>query len=329
MHPDPRPVDIDSSGSSAYAGRFAPSPSGPLHFGSLVAAAASWFDARAAGGRWLLRIDDVDTPRCVPGAAEDILLTLERLGFEWDEAPVWQSQRDEAYRAAFERLRDGGHIFPCACSRKELADSSLAPDGSRVYPGTCRNGLSAGREARAWRLRVHGTLEFGDAIQGPQHEDLERDVGDFVVMRADGLFAYQLAVVVDDFDAGVTNIVRGADLLASTSRQIALQRALGLATPRYVHVPVVVDHAGDKLSKQTLARPINDQPPAAALHAALTFLGQSPPPVLRHAPLSEVHSWGIENWHLDTVPRAPSGPCPQFSGQNDRFSDHRPEHASH
>ncbi|MDX5446364.1 MAG: tRNA glutamyl-Q(34) synthetase GluQRS [Zoogloeaceae bacterium] len=294
----------------SYVGRFAPSPSGPLHFGSLVAAAASWFDARSAGGRWLLRIDDVDTPRCVPGAAEDILATLQRFGFEWDASPVWQSLRLPAYRAAFERLREAGQLFPCACSRKELADSALASDGSRVYPGTCRSGLPAGREPRAWRVRVQGTLDFDDAIQGPQHEELVRDVGDFVVLRADGLFAYQLAAVVDDADAGVTDIVRGADLLASTSRQIVLQRLLGLATPRYAHVPVVVDMAGDKLSKQTLAQPVDILPPAAALHAALDFLGQDPPAELARAPLAEVHAWGIAHWCLEAVPRAPSGPLP-------------------
>jgi glutamyl-Q tRNA(Asp) synthetase len=296
---------------AAYVGRFAPSPTGPLHFGSLVAAAASWFDARAAGGRWLLRIDDVDTPRCAPGAGEDILATLRRFGFEWDAEPVWQSLRLDAYRTAFERLREAGHLFPCACSRKELADSALAPDGSRVYPGTCRSGLPPGREARAWRARVHGTLDFDDVIQGPQHEDLERDVGDFVVVRADGLFAYQLAVVVDDADAGVTDIVRGADLLASTSRQIVLQRLLHLPEPRYAHVPVVVDAAGDKLSKQTLARAVDTLPPAAALHAALHFLGQRPPADLVEAPLAEVHAWGIAHWRADAVPRAPSGPLPQ------------------
>lgn len=295
---------------TAYVGRFAPSPSGPLHFGSLVAAAASWFDARAAGGRWLLRIDDVDTLRCVPGAAEDILRTLERFGFAWDDTPVWQSQRLDAYRAAFERLREAGQLFPCACSRKELADSAMAPDGSRVYPGTCREGLPPGRAARAWRVRVSSSLEFNDAVQGPQCEDLARDVGDFVVLRADGLFAYQLAVVVDDADAGVTDIVRGADLLASTSRQIVLQRRLGLTTPRYAHVPVVLDAAGDKLSKQTLARPVDRLPPSAALHAALAFLGQCPPAELARASLAQIHAWGIAHWRLAAVPRAPSGPLP-------------------
>lgn len=293
-----------------YVGRFAPSPSGPLHFGSLVAAAASWFDARAAGGRWLLRIDDVDTPRCVPGAAEDILATLRRFGFDRDDEPAWQSRRDAAYHAALLRLREAGQVFDCACSRKELADSALARDGSHVYPGTCRNGLPAGRRARAERVRVNGTIAFTDLVQGAQHEDLEHEVGDFVVRRADGLFAYQLAVVVDDFDAGVTDIVRGADLLASTTRQIHLQHLLGLPTPRYAHVPVALSARGEKLSKQTLASAIDRCEPSAALHAALDFLGQSPPPELATATLAEVHDWGVSHWRLDRVPRSPGRPAP-------------------
>lgn len=293
-----------------YVGRFAPSPSGPLHFGSLVAAAASWFDARAAGGRWLLRIDDVDTPRCVPGAAEDILATLRRFGFDWDDEPVWQSRRNAAYHAALLRLREAGQVFDCACSRKELADSALARDGSHVYPGTCRNGLPVGRKARAERVRVSGTIGFTDLVQGAQHENLEREVGDFVVRRADGLFAYQLAVVVDDFDAGVTDIVRGADLLASTTRQIHLQHLLGLPTPRYAHVPVALSALGEKLSKQTLASAIDRCEPSAALHAALGFLGQNPPPELATAALAEVHDWGVSHWRLDCVPRTPGRPAP-------------------
>jgi len=293
-----------------YVGRFAPSPSGPLHFGSLVAAAASWFDARAAGGRWLLRIDDLDTPRCVPGAAEDILATLARFGLEWDGEPVWQSRRSAAYRAAFARLRTAGEVYPCACTRSELADSTLARDGARVYPGTCRNGLPPGRQPRAWRVRVHDRIAFDDLVQGSYSEDMQGEVGDFVVLRADGLFAYQLAVVVDDFDAGVTDIVRGADLLASTPRQIHLQQLLGLHTPRYAHVPVATNGDGEKLSKQTLARPVIDWTPARALHAALDFLGQRPPAELAEAALSEVHAWGIAHWRLGTVPRVASLPAP-------------------
>ncbi|MDX5364566.1 MAG: tRNA glutamyl-Q(34) synthetase GluQRS [Pseudazoarcus pumilus] len=294
-----------------YTGRFAPSPTGPLHFGSLVAAAASWFDARARGGRWLLRIDDVDTPRCVPGAAEDILLTLQRFGLQWDGEPVWQSRRTEAYRAAFEQLRAAGHIFPCACSRKELADSALAPDGSRIYPGTCRSGLPPGRAAHAWRVRVgNAVVRFDDDLQGRQREDMARAVGDFVILRADGLFAYQLAAVVDDAEAGITDIVRGADLLASTARQLHLQRLLDLPQPRYAHVPVALSAAGEKLSKQTLARAIDDVAPSLALHAALDFLGQQPPSGLACAPLAEVLEWGIAHWRIGAVARTTGRPAP-------------------
>lgn len=286
-----------------YVGRFAPSPTGPLHFGSLVAAVASFCDARAVGGRWLLRIDDVDTPRCVPGAAEDMLATLARFGLEWDGEPVWQSRRTANYRAAFEGLLQAGHVFGCACTRRELADSTLAPDGSRVYPGTCRDGLPPGREARAWRVRVAGCVEFDDAVQGRQHAKLDEEVGDFVVLRADGLFAYQLAAVVDDLDAGVTDIVRGADLLASSVRQIHLQNLLGAPRPRYAHVPVALDAAGEKLSKQTLARAIDECAPGEALHAALAFLGQNPPQELATASPERVLDWAVAHWQLDGVPR--------------------------
>lgn len=297
-----------------YVGRFAPSPSGPLHFGSLIAAAASYFDARAAGGRWLLRIDDVDTPRCVAGAAEEIVSTLADFGFEWDGTPEWQSHRVARYAETFEQLRAEGLVYPCGCTRREIADSALAPDGARVYPGTCRDGLPAGREARAWRVRVEGHAGFDDAIQGGQREDLEREVGDFVLRRADGLFAYQLAVIVDDADAGVTDVVRGADLLSSTCRQIFLQRQLGLHVPRYAHLPVALSAAGEKLSKQTLARAITEHAAAPALHAALSFLGQRPPAELATAQLVELHEWAIENWRLTVVPKCLGLPAPAGFG---------------
>ncbi|THF63803.1 tRNA glutamyl-Q(34) synthetase GluQRS [Pseudothauera nasutitermitis] len=294
-----------------YVGRFAPSPSGPLHFGSLVAAVGSWLDARAAGGRWLLRIEDVDAPRCVPGAADGILRTLERFGLAWDGEPVWQSRRHAEYAAALARLRADGMAYPCACTRRELADSALARDGSRVYPGTCRDGLPPGRAARAWRVRAEGKAVFDDAVQGRQEEDLAREAGDFVVLRADGLYAYQLAVVVDDAEAGVTHVVRGADLLESTGRQICLQRLLGLPTPHYAHLPVVTNTRGEKLSKQTLARAVDAQPPGAALVAALAFLGQNPPAGLERATLAEIRAWALANWALAAVPRrrALSGPA--------------------
>ncbi|MCK0509483.1 tRNA glutamyl-Q(34) synthetase GluQRS [Aromatoleum anaerobium] len=304
---------IDAS--PPYVGRFAPSPSGPLHFGSLVAGVGSFLDARAHRGQWLLRIEDVDTPRTVPGAAQDIIATLERFGFEWDAEPVWQSARLDAYRDAFERLKVAGHVFPCACTRREMADSALARDGSRLYPGTCRNGLPAGRRAHAWRVRAQGRIVFADRIQGRQEEDLATEVGDYVVLRGDGQFAYQLAVVVDDAAAGVTDIVRGADLLGSTGRQIHLQHLLGYPTPAYAHLPVVVNAAGEKLSKQTLAAPVAALPPARALLAALAFLGQNPPPALGHASLREIWEWAAAHWSLADVPRQLQAQAPEaFSG---------------
>lgn len=298
---------------SPYIGRFAPSPSGPLHFGSLVAAVGSCLEARRHGGRWLLRIEDVDAPRTVAGAADAIIATLTRFGFEWDADIVWQSRHTEAYAAALERLKADGHAFPCACTRRELADSALTRDGSHRYPGTCRDGLPPGRSARAWRVRAAGVARFDDAIQGPQQEDLEADVGDYIVLRADGLFAYQLAVVVDDAEAGVTHVVRGADLLDSTARQIHLQRLLGLPTPAYAHLPVATNAAGEKLSKQTLAQAIDDHPPAAALTAALAFLGQQPPRDLAQAPLARVWDWALANWSLANVARRRHAVAPELT----------------
>ena len=285
-----------------YVGRFAPSPTGPLHFGSLVAAVGSFLESRVRRGRWLIRIEDVDTPRTVAGAAQDILATLDRFGFQWDGAPVWQSARLDAYRDAFERLKAAGHVFPCACSRREMADSALARDGSRLYPGTCRAGLPPGRSARAWRVRAHGRIVFTDRVQGSQAEDLATEVGDYVVLRGDGRFAYQLAVVVDDAAAGVTEVVRGADLLGSTSRQIHLQHLLGYPTPGYAHLPVVVNAAGEKLSKQTLAAPVDALAPVFALQSALGFLGQNPPPALAKASLAETWEWAHAHWSLADVP---------------------------
>ena len=288
-----------------YRGRFAPSPSGPLHFGSLVAALASALDARAAGGQWLLRIEDVDTPRVVPGAADAIVRELERLGFVWDAEVLFQSARIPAYQAAFEQLRAAGRIYPCACSRKEVADSALAADGSRRYPGTCRDGLPPGRQARSWRLRVASALTvFDDRVQGLIRQDVAADGGDFVLLRADGLFAYQLAVVVDDGAQGITDVVRGADLLYSTLRQQVVQAALGLPTPRYAHVPVVLDTQGEKLSKQTHAAALSTMAPGAALCRALGFLGQNPPAELARAGVVEIWTWARANWRFDRVPVA-------------------------
>lgn len=266
-----------------YTGRFAPSPSGPLHAGSLVAALASWLDARAHHGRWLLRIEDVDTPRTVPGAAETIQAQLLALGLRWDGEIMWQSRRGEAYARAFDALAARGQVYGCACTRREIADSQPAsgvvcPDGERPYPGTCRNGLPAGRKARAWRLRVpEGVEAFQDRWMGPQAQDVARTVGDFTLRRADGLWAYQLAVVVDDAEQGVTDVVRGADLLTSTARQRVLGRLLGLPLPRVMHVPLVLDPVtGLKLSKQNHAPALDTGRPLDALAQAWRSLGFAP-----------------------------------------------------
>ncbi len=275
-----------------YVGRFAPSPSGPLHAGSLATALASWLDARAHGGRWLLRIEDVDTPRTVPGAAEVIMAQLHALGLDWDGDIMWQSRRGDAYQAAFDALAAQGLIYGCGCTRREIADSALrgqtAPgaDGERPYPGTCRHGLPQGRQARAWRLRVpDGVERFEDRWLGPQEQDVAQAVGDFALRRADGLWAYQLAVVVDDGAQGVTDVVRGADLLSSTARQRVLGRLLGLPALRYLHVPLILDPvSGLKLSKQNGAPAIDVSAPLAALQDAWRALGFAPLPAAGVAP---------------------------------------------
>lgn len=290
-----------------YRGRFAPSPTGPLHFGSLIAALGSYLEAKTHGGQWLLRMEDVDAPRCSAAAAGEILRALEAFGLTWDGEAVWQGRRRDAYAAALERLKSAGHMFPCGCTRRELADSAIAPDGATIYPGTCRQGLAAGREARAWRLRVgNARIGFDDAIQGRIDSDLAREAGDFILFRADGLFAYQLAVVVDDAAAGITHVVRGADLLASTPRQIFLQQCLGVPTPTYAHLPVAVNAAGEKLSKQTRAEPLDNSRPGPALLAALKFLGQHSPPGLSAATVQDILAWAVDNWQLARVPRGPA-----------------------
>lgn len=261
-----------------YIGRFAPSPTGPLHRGSLAAAMASYLDARANGGRWLLRIEDVDEARTIPGASEAIMDALLALGMRWDGDVVWQSQRGALYRAAFERL--GSHVYPCGCTRREIADSRIgtAADGADIYPGACRHGLAPGKSARAWRVRVpepgspDECIMFVDRSLGSQSQHLASEVGDFVLKRADGFWAYQLAVVVDDDAQGVTHVVRGADLLDSTPRQIHLQRLLHLPTPSYLHIPVVVNTAGEKLSKQTGAQALDLNDLLGELQEAARFL---------------------------------------------------------
>lgn len=299
---------------NAYRGRFAPSPTGPLHFGSLVAAVGSYLDARTQGGEWLVRMEDVDTPRNVVGAADAILHTLEAFGFEWDGPVLYQSDRFDAYAAALEQLKYLGLAYGCACSRKEITDSATRPavDGGLAYPGTCRAGVPVGRKARAWRLRVNdGEIAFDDRLQGRVAQHLESDVGDFVLRRADGLFAYQLAVTVDDDFQQISQVVRGADLLASTPRQIWLQRCLGFATPSYAHLPVAANAAGEKLSKQTLARPLATDMAAVELVRSMNFLGQLAPAELARATVAEVWAWALEHWSFAAIPRQPAIIVPQ------------------
>ena len=263
-----------------YRGRFAPSPTGPLHAGSLVAALASWLDARAANGQWLVRIEDVDTPRCVAGADRTILSQLAACGLVPDALPVWQSQRAALYQRALDRLIASGLAYPCGCSRKEIemawtaTGQSRARHGELVYPGTCRERLN-GKAARAWRLRTHGAqpVAWTDRRLGEQRQDVEREVGDFVLRRADGQWAYQLAVVVDDADQGITDVVRGQDLADNTARQVLLQHALGLPTPRYLHTPLVLGPNGEKLSKQNGAAPLATDDPLRCLREAGAVLG--------------------------------------------------------
>jgi len=293
-------------------GRFAPSPTGPLHVGSLLAALASWLDARAAGGRWHLRIEDLDTPRCSREAADSILHTLAAFGLEHDGEVIWQSQRSEAYAAALQTLGDA--VYPCACSRREVADSALAGIDGPVYPGTCRNGL-AGRTARAWRVRVDDTpVCFDDRLQGRICQRLQSEVGDFVVRRADGLYAYQLAVVVDDAALGVSSVVRGADLLDSTPRQIHLQRLLGIATPSYLHLPVLTNPAHEKLSKQTLAPAVAAEQAPTLLDTLLALLGQAP---VARGPQSRRLEQAVTQWQTLALPRRRAMVYVDALGQND------------
>jgi len=287
-----------------YIGRYAPSPTGPLHFGSLVAAVASYLDARSHDGRWLLRMEDLDKPREMPGAADAILHMLDAYGFEWDGSILYQSQRHDRYQAVLDRLIAADWVYPCNCSRREVAEIARAGIEGPVYPGTCRQGLSQQRAARAWRIKTDAAhLVFNDQIQGMFDHHMQRDVGDFILKRADGQFAYQLAVVVDDADQGITHVVRGADLLNSTSRQILLQYSLHLPSPHYAHIPVVAGADGQKLSKQTGALAISETNAAQMLVQAMRFLGMNTPDELEKESLDTIWHWAKLHWHLEAVPR--------------------------
>ena len=279
-----------------YIGRFAPSPTGPLHFGSLVAALGSYLEARRQSGQWWLRIDDLDTPRVVRGASDAILTVLDAYGFAWDGTVSYQNDHRDAYQAALQQLRQQDAVYPCGCTRRELITDAT---GKRIYPGHCRNGIATGRTARSERLRCEGiTIQFNDGIQGHVSQQLEQFSGDFLVLRAGGLHAYHLAVVVDDAAQGVTQVVRGADLLPSTPSQIHLQQLLGLPTPGYCHLPVACGADGDKLSKQTGAAPLDPDHPLPSLFAALQHLHQQPPAALQHSSVDRLWEWAFENWHM-------------------------------
>ncbi len=307
IRPAPHPV------AAPYRGRFAPSPTGPLHFGSLVAALGSYAEARAQGGEWLVRMEDLDRPREVPGAARAILATLEAFGFEWDGPVIYQSQRTAAYAAALDQLGEQGLLYACTCSRREIAAAGLPGPEGPLYPGTCRTRALGRRGARAIRLRVETPpIGFQDAVQGPVTQDLETELGDFILRRADGLHAYQLAVVVDDASQNISHVVRGADLTRSTPRQILLQHYLGLPTPIYAHLPLVLDGQGSKLSKSDAAAPVDSRNPVPTLLQAWAFLGQ---PALAEPPLNPAEFWGqaLTSWRLARVPaaaRRPPAPSP-------------------
>ena len=294
----------------SYRGRFAPSPTGPLHFGSLIAAVGSFLEAKSRNGEWLVRVDDLDPPREEPGASDDILRTLEACRMEWDGDIIYQSTRREAYHAALHSLRGLGLIYPCACSRREIADSAVEGIDGPVYPGTCRNGLPPHRSARVWRVRTDKQLvEFIDALQGCVAQRLEINVGDYVLYRADQVYAYQLAVVVDDAEQGITDVVRGADLLSSTPRQLYLQKLLRYPTPKYLHLPVALNSAGEKLSKQTLAPAVNKAEALLWLWQVLRFLGQKPPEELMRGTIDDFWKWAISHWQANNIPKARALPA--------------------
>jgi len=294
-----------------YRGRFAPSPTGPLHFGSLVAATGSYLDARQQQGEWLLRIEDLDPPREIVGASDSIIRTLEQLGMTWDGPVSYQSQRGQYYEAALDQLRQQGYLYDCGCSRQEIADSAVQTEAGPVYPGTCRNGLPPGRSPRSVRVRTDSVeISVPDRLQALLQQQLASRIGDFVVRRADKLFSYQIAVVVDDAAQQVNHVVRGADLLDSTPRQIYLQRLLGLPTPAYLHLPVAVNPEQVKLSKQTLAQAVIVDDRHSALIDVLRFLHQPLPDSPHDASREELWQWAIDHWDVTAVPARRTLPTP-------------------
>jgi glutamyl-Q tRNA(Asp) synthetase len=299
-----------------YIGRFAPSPTGPLHFGSLIAALGSYLQARTAGGSWLLRIEDLDQPRVVAGAAEQIVAVLDQLGFEWHGPVEYQSLRQELYAQALHALLSTGRLFYCTCTRSQLAALSEPQAEELRYPGTCRQriaaiGIPPPSEPHTIRLSMPDSpLRFVDRLHGVQIEDVAATCGDLLLRRRDGIYSYHLAVVVDDAAQGITEVVRGGDLLSSTARQIRLQQALGLPSPRYCHLPLAVDSAGRKLSKSSQSLAVNPQDAVPLLWHALEFLQQNPPLELKSAKLAELWTWSMQHWNIERLQGHARGAAP-------------------
>ncbi len=290
--------------SATYRGRFAPSPTGPLHLGSLLAAVGSYLQARAHNGRWLLRIEDIDPPRQPPDAVDRILRSLEAHGLHWDEAVWYQSRRGAAYEASLDRLHRAGWLYACACSRKQIGQVARRGAAGMIYPGTCRNAGLPLRPGLGLRLRSEGVIGFHDRLQGEVRQDLAQEIGDILLRRPDGLYNYQLAVVVDDAAQGITEVVRGHDLLVLTPAQIHLQRLLQLPTPDYLHLPLLVDATGHKLSKQTGARALDDAQPAANLRRVLHWLGLLPhKDEPASANVTELLDWAVAHWDTARLPQ--------------------------
>ena len=281
-----------------YRGRFAPSPTGELHFGSLIAAVGSYLEAKSHGGEWLVRIEDLDKPREVPAASYKILRSLEALGMEWDHEVIYQDQRKDIYEDVLTMLNRRGLIYPCTCTRKEISSSSIAGISGQIYAGTCRNNVQNDDRLGAVRIKTNSNIiEFEDTLYGLINQNLQNETGDFVLRRSDKIYAYQLAVVVDDSEQGITNVVRGADLLDSTPRQIYLQKLLGYTTPTYMHLPVAVNSHGEKLSKQTKAAHLDVSNPVKQLIGAVNFLGQEPPTELVGESVMSFWKWAFINWN--------------------------------
>jgi len=285
-----------------YRGRFAPSPTGPLHFGSLIAAISSYAQAKQRRGKWLVRIEDVDLPRCNNESTTLILKALEAYGMHWDEEILYQSQRTDIYQAAMDTLLTKNMCYHCACSRKQIKENTNSNNIS-IYPGTCRNGVEKSKQARSVRLRTNDAIiQFKDEIQGQFSQNIYNNVGDFIIKRTDNLFAYQLAVVVDDYEQNITEIVRGSDMLDSTPRQIFLQQCLGYSSPNYIHTPLAINIDGSKLSKQAKAPAIDLNDPRPHLVKALHFLGQQPPHELLETDVNTIWVWAIQHWSVNAIP---------------------------